>query len=104
MKNIGTVIRKLRRNKDITQDELAKGAGVTKAYISLIEKGNRPNISSTIIGNIAKVLDVPVEILVFMQLDLDNVQPNKREAFQDIKPAVDALINEFFLNPKPKDK
>lgn len=42
LKDLGKNIRKLRRSKDITQDELARLVGVTNgSYISRIEKGEK---------------------------------------------------------------
>jgi XRE family transcriptional regulator of biofilm formation len=96
MKNLGTAIKKARVLKEMTQDTLAEKSGITKAYVSMIETGVKKNISESVLSKIASALDLPVEVLIFMQLDLYNVQSGKKDSFKKIKPAVDALIKEFF--------
>lgn len=53
------VLRVLRR---ISQDELAKRAGLKQDYVSCIERGMRPS-RRTHVERIAKVLGVPVALL-----------------------------------------
>lgn len=44
--NIGQIIRRLRREKDITQKELGKAVGVAESTISLYESGrNIPDLN-----------------------------------------------------------
>jgi transcriptional regulator with XRE-family HTH domain len=46
--NIGQIIRRLRREKDITQKELGKAVGVAESTISLYESGrNIPDLNMT---------------------------------------------------------
>lgn len=42
----GTKLRALRKAADLTQERLAKGAGVTPSYISKLETGRLPNTPS----------------------------------------------------------
>lgn len=58
-KNIGNRLRKLREQKDLTQEELALQAGLNRAYIGYIERGER-NPSTDTLAKLAKVLNVPL--------------------------------------------
>jgi transcriptional regulator with XRE-family HTH domain len=54
------VIRQLRKQRGLTQAEIAKAAKVTKEYITMLERGQRKNPSLPILKRIAAALDVPV--------------------------------------------
>lgn len=56
---IGERIRKIRREKDITQEALAQQIGCKQQTIVAYEK-NRRELSVTKLEQIAKVLNVPV--------------------------------------------
>jgi transcriptional regulator with XRE-family HTH domain len=56
-------LRRLRHAKGLSQDDLAYGAGVSRSYLSQIEKGVYYS-SLKIIGRIAETLEVdPAELL-----------------------------------------
>jgi transcriptional regulator with XRE-family HTH domain len=61
---LSTVIKKLREAGGLTQLELAKKAGVTEAYISMIESGARKNPSLPTLKRLARALGVPVTELL----------------------------------------
>jgi len=103
MKHIGVVIKEARKKRGMTQQSLADNTGVTKAYISMLETGVKENVSKKVLSGICKALEVPVEVLSFMQLDLESVPEKKKEMFKVLKPAVNNLIKEFFFS-KPKVK
>lgn len=50
----------LRKEKNLTQEELALAAGVTRNYISKIENGNDVNVSLKVLSAIAKKLNVKI--------------------------------------------
>lgn len=58
-RKIGEKIRKLREDKHLTQEELAMEAGLNRAYIGYIERGER-NPSTETISKIAKALKTPI--------------------------------------------
>lgn len=60
---LSTVLKKLREEKGLTQEELAKLAGVTKPYVSMIESGDRKRPSLPVLKRLAKALGVPVKTL-----------------------------------------
>ncbi len=51
-------LRRWRRARGLTQEELAKKAGVTKFYISQLETGIRDNPSLPVLQRLAKALGV----------------------------------------------
>ena len=58
------MIRQLRAQKDMTQEELAKAAKVTRSYVAVLEAGHRKNPSLAILKRLAKALGVPVTALL----------------------------------------
>ena len=56
---IGKKIRSLREKRNITQEYLALSAGLNRAYIGYIERGER-NPSTDTIAKVAKALKVPI--------------------------------------------
>jgi len=54
------VVKKMREEQGVTQAQLAKKAGVTEAYVSMIEGGVRKNPSLPILKRLAHALGVPV--------------------------------------------
>ncbi len=54
------MVKKMREEQGVTQAKLAKKAGVTEAYVSMIEGGVRKNPSLPILKRLARALGVPV--------------------------------------------
>ena len=54
------MIKKLREQRDMTQEQLAKKAGVTQGYIAQLESGLRKNPSLPSLRKLARALGVPV--------------------------------------------
>lgn len=93
--DLGTVIKNIRKQKGQTQGEFAATCGITQTYLSQIE-GNlkEPNLST--LKLISEKLDMPLPILFFLSMTKEDVQPNKRKAFEIVSPSVKSLVNEFF--------
>ena len=62
--DIGTRIRALRREKGVTQDELAQRVGVSRSAVAQWETGRTGQITGNL-SRIAGELDVSVEYLVY---------------------------------------
>lgn len=56
-------LRRARRMKEISQESLALEIGMSRAYLSSVERGAR-NISVDSMGRLAMALDVPLRDLV----------------------------------------
>jgi DNA-binding XRE family transcriptional regulator len=63
-RRLATVIRKLRDAEGLTQEELAKKAGVTQSYIAQLESGLKKNPSLPTLKKLARALGVPVTELL----------------------------------------
>ena len=65
MKNtFGVILKNLRRDKAISQRELAEEIGVDFSYISKIENDRLPPPAADTIVKICKALNIPTEILL----------------------------------------
>jgi transcriptional regulator with XRE-family HTH domain len=93
--DLGNIIKNIRKQKGFTQNELASLCGITQTYLSQIE-GNlkEPNLST--LREISEKLKIPLPILFFLSMTMDDVQPSKRKAFEIVSPSVKSLVNEFF--------
>lgn len=93
--DLGNIIKDIRKQKGQTQGELALSCGITQTYLSQIESNlKEPNLST--LKSISESLNVPLPILFFLSMTEDDIQPNKRKAFQIVSPSVKSLVNEFF--------
>ena len=59
-KKVGERVRKLRKRKEISQEELAHRAGLHRTYIGMIERAEK-NITFLNIEKIANALDVAIK-------------------------------------------
>ena len=71
--SIAARIRSLRKQRGLTQQELAERIGVTTQYVNYIENGKR-GIGIPLLERIARVLDVPLS--AFFE---DEITPRQRE-------------------------
>jgi transcriptional regulator with XRE-family HTH domain len=63
LRTIGLTIRALRRERGLSQEELAELANIDRSYMSSVERGLR-NVSVLNVARIAAALDVPVRDLL----------------------------------------
>lgn len=63
VQKLGAKIRKVRRQKDLTQEKLAELAGVDYTYLNMIEAGKR-NPSIKKLAKIARALSVSLSELL----------------------------------------
>ena len=61
---LSTVIRNLREQQNMTQEQLAKRTGVTQGYIAQLESGLRKNPSLPLLKKLARALGVPMTELL----------------------------------------
>lgn len=74
--DIGKVIKTYRVSRDLTQEQLATASGVSRVYISQIERGGR-NVTLALLEKLANVLEVPTFIIIYMA---------ERERFDELAP------------------
>lgn len=62
---------KLRKDKSLTQQQVADKIGITKQYYSAIEKGKRQKKMDIVLASaIASVFDMPIEQIVKYEKEL----------------------------------
>ncbi len=59
-------LRRIRRSKDLTQQELAKQAGISYVTISRVESGDSKKVYVETVMRLAKALDVSADELLGM--------------------------------------
>ncbi len=60
---LGDAIRRIRRSKDISQEELALLADVDRSYVGRVERGDN-NVAVLTLARLAYALDVPIAKLM----------------------------------------
>lgn len=88
--NIGDGIKKLRKEKGISQIELSKLTGLSQTALSLIEKGQNSPTSITV-DKIAKALSVDEDLIYLYSLSNFSRVATHREVVYLIKILVDKL-------------
>ena len=71
----GSNVRIVRRLRDLSQEELAEGAGIYRSHITLIERGEI-NFSVDTMERVAKALSLEVRDLLDPQLVLESLRQN----------------------------
>jgi|SRR5690349_2235573 len=95
--NYGTIIKKLRVDKmKQTQASFANSLGITQTYLSQIENNNK-SPSSDLMNNISEYVKIPLAVIYWLSLTINDVPEHKREYFLNLKPTADSLINSFFI-------
>ena len=97
--DIGSIIKELRKKKNITQIKFAELCQISQTYLSQIENNQKePNLSTLKV--IAEHLNVPLPIMFFLALDDEDISKEKREAFNLLSPSIKSMIHTFFSNDK----
>lgn len=76
---IGENIQHLRNRSGITLSELAERAGISKSYLSSIERNLKRNPSIQVMEKIAVVLKVDLKTLLKMDMDAEKKQQLEKE-------------------------
>lgn len=72
---LGEELRRLRKERDLTLGEVAKGIGITLQYMSLLEKGERKSVSFEIMTNISRFYGVPLDYFAVFIDEEKEVKP-----------------------------
>jgi transcriptional regulator with XRE-family HTH domain len=91
---IGKIIKQIRTKNEMSQEELSLRLNVTRQYIYMLENGER-NPSPDLMEQLSAIFKIPAPILHFMCLDVNDIDPTKRESFIILKPQIDALIEQI---------
>lgn len=100
--SIGENIKQIRKNKGLTQNELAKDIGISRSYLGDLEK-NRRNPSTETIEKLSKKLGVSVLYLITGEKTFNDIIHSEKDAILSkdvITNLYDPMINtkrEFIL-------
>lgn len=94
---LGTAIRNLRKAKGMKQAEFASRVGLSQSYLSQVE-GNKKEPSVEVLKKVSDLAGVPLPVLLWDSLTGEDVPKEKKEAFEMLKPAVDALIKNMYVS------
>lgn len=73
---IGDMIRHKRKEKGLTLSELSRKTGVSKSYLSYLERNMKKNPSIEIVKRIFLTLDLPLTPLFYQERVLNNEPSN----------------------------
>lgn len=97
--NVGQTIKDFRKKKGIKQGEFSKMCEITQTYLSLIESNQKePNLS--LLRTISENLEVPLPILVFLSLDINDVPDRKKDLYKILEPSLKDMVTQIYTNDK----
>ncbi len=82
--NVGDAIKNLRKNKGLSQKDLAQKCGLSANAMCSIEK-NEAFPSRDSIDRICKALEIPTSYLMFFSVTDEDIPAEKRVAFKAMK-------------------
>lgn len=91
--NLGNAIQMCRVRKNWNQSELAKRAGCSVSYLSMLENSKRDPTLSTV-QKVADALGVPIEILFFLAADKGDLAGVDKELAGQLAMTALELISE----------
>ena len=91
--NIGNAILLCRTRRQLSQGQLAKLAGCSTSYLSLLENGRRDPPLSTI-SKISQALKIPTNILIFLAASPSETNNISKELAGDLSRLALELLNE----------
>ena len=91
----GKAIKFLRERNNKRQGVFATEIGITQAYLSMLEN-DKKKPSLDVLESMGKVLKIPLPVLFWFNVKIDDVDASKIELFKQLKPTIDNLIYEVF--------
>ena len=87
---IGLAIKEIRKKNGVSQEDLAKAAGITQAALSQIENGRRP--AEETLSKISAALSTPEPLIYLMTLEKKDLPPAKAVLYDTLFPILKGLI------------
>lgn len=99
--NIGPTIRRLRKQKGLSQTEFGNLTGITQTTLSQIENGQTTPHKATL-SKICEVLNVPEQLLVVLSIEEEDVPENKRNMYDTLYPTIKDFMMKIFYEEDEK--
>lgn len=96
----GELIKKTRVEAGLKQYQFARAIGVSKVHISLVE-ANKSTVGIQLLEKVAKFKGVPVSVLLWDLVTIEDVPQENRKLYYQVKPTVDMIINNIFKINEP---
>ncbi len=90
---LGKTIVELRTKRRMKQSVLADAAGISQTYLSQIEN-NEKESTIRILGRIAKSLEIPLPILMFIATNRKDMPAGKEEKWTIVVSMIKGLLDE----------
>ncbi len=91
---IGKAIRKIRQDAGFRQRGFANMIGISQSYLSQIENGYKLP-STDLLQVIAEFARVPLPILFWFAIEIEDVSEAKQYNYHILKPVIDSMINQI---------
>lgn len=88
---ISKQLRVLRKKLGLRQEDVAAKAKISAAYLSQIENGKR-EATPGVLSRLAEALGTSLPVLYLLTLDESDVPPERREAFNELAPAIHSFL------------
>lgn len=92
--NLAVAVTQIRKQKGMTQSELAEKMGVNHNYISMVEVGKRTP-SMDFLDRLSYATKTPIQIIFWNAMSEDDIKGSKKEIYKVLKPVLDSIINEL---------
>ena len=93
--NLGNAIKLRRLNEGLSQVELANLCECSQEHVSQIEN-NLKEPSMKMLHKISNALEIPLPILMYLSMDIMDIEASKLAAFKIIFPAMDDMPKDYF--------
>jgi transcriptional regulator with XRE-family HTH domain len=81
---VGDILIRLREQRNLTQEELARELGISASYLSLLENGKRP-ATRRVLRTLANYLRVPAAYVVLQDLRLEGLSERHRAIVKELR-------------------
>lgn len=93
---VGDILIRLRKRKNLSQEELARDLGISASYLSLLENGKRP-ATKRLVRTLANYLRVPAAYVVLQDVRLEGLSERHRAIVKELRrelvdPALRGLV------------
>ncbi len=100
MKPVGPEIHKIRTTQQLTLDQVAYAAGITKKELQVIEKKDKPTKDE--IKKVCAAMKVDRKVLMLFCLEPKDIHASQRTAWKGLSPVVKKLAKDELLKKKIK--
>jgi len=95
--DLGNTLKKIRKHRGLKQDVLASRCNISITYLSQLEN-NKKSATLLTLKKISESLNVPLPVLFFLSMRLEDISPQKKEYYSQLAPPFKTFINDFFLD------